>query len=185
MDALTRDRTFPVAAMPQAGPGWDPRPGDAAPDHRLRALSLLAETVDRRPSRRQQAGWPPTLLRVGVLDRDPKLAARLADAINDEGGLLAVGVACGAEPALALAASGVEIMLVDCALEGDSTPALVRAMKAERPSLTVVGLSNRLDRPGRAALVAAGAAGAIDRSTEPEDVAMIVREAFARPASAA
>lgn len=125
---------------------------------------------------------PAAPMRVGVVDADPAHAADLAAAIAGEPALEVAGTASSFDGGLRLARSGLDLLLVDCRLADGGAPRLARTLRREAPGVLVVGLSTRLDRASRAALVAEGAVGAVDRAMPPEDVAMVVREAFAGPA---
>jgi CheY-like chemotaxis protein len=121
---------------------------------------------------------PEAALRVGVVDSDPRQSVELAEALAAEAALTMCGIASSFEGGLVLAGSGVDLLLVDCGLPAQGAPRLARALRRELPAVAVVGLSSRRDRCARAALIAAGAAGALDRQMAPEDLAMVVREAF-------
>lgn len=154
-----------------------------------RPPAAVLVALDRRGASAGAGAWrlpwecasssPAAPVRVGVVDSSPELAERLAQALAGEPALRVTGVTTTVEAALQLARSGVDLLLVDCRLPESGGPRLARALRRELPSVAVVGLSSRLDRPSRAALIAEGALGAVDRMMAPEDLAMVVREAFA------
>jgi DNA-binding NarL/FixJ family response regulator len=117
-------------------------------------------------------------VRVGVVDADPVFAAQLAEVLDDDPVLVVSGTAATVEGGLELALAGVDLLLVDCRLPDSGAPRLARAVRRELSGVAVVGLSSRLDRSSRLALIAEGAAGSVDRSMPLEDLAMVVREAF-------
>lgn len=139
--------------------------------HELSASERLAGHWQNRPE-------PSSAVRVGVVDRDPGFAVALGNALEDEAGLCVVGTASAVSTGHILARAGLDLMLIDCRLPEPGAPELARIALRERPSLEVVGLSSRLDRAARSALVAVGAVGAVDRSMALEDLAMVVLEAF-------
>jgi DNA-binding NarL/FixJ family response regulator len=124
--------------------------------------------------------WRDTVepVRVGVVDADPVFAAQLAEALGDDPVLFVAGTATTLEQGLELARSGLDLLLVDCRLPDGGSAQLARAVRHELSGVAVVGLSSRLDRSSRLALIAEGAAGAVDRAMSLDDLAMVVREAF-------
>ncbi|HTX01954.1 MAG TPA: hypothetical protein VMD59_24435 [Acidimicrobiales bacterium] len=142
---------------------------------------------DVRRAAPQAEGWsgehdqwsdPLAPVRVGVVDADPVFATELAGALAEDPVLEVSGTATTVEEGFALAMAGLDLLLVDCRLADSGAARLARTIRLDSLPVAVVGLSSRLDRASRQALVAEGAAGAIDRGMAFEDIAMVVREAF-------
>ncbi len=153
-----------------------------ATTQRSEAIASLDNHATARGGATRGAGsMTAAPMRIGLVDAEAMHAAELAAAIACEPALELSGTASTLEEGLRLARSGVDLLLVDCRLPEGGAASLARSVRRELPSVAIVGLSNHLDRSSRAALVAEGAVGAVDRRMAPEDLAMVVREAFAGP----
>lgn len=123
---------------------------------------------------------PDDLIRVLVVDDDPRVRQAIGNTVTLEPDMVMAGAAPGAESALAVAAgSGPLVVLIDVLLpDADSGLALVRAL-SRQPGCAVVAMSVRsgLDRASRAA----GAVSFVEKAGDIDALLHAVRAAAESP----
>ncbi|MBM7517037.1 BTAD domain-containing putative transcriptional regulator [Nocardioides nitrophenolicus] len=163
-------------ATPSAGPDpwlWqrvlDPLRTPAAP-------AAPAGTADPREGVGDTAGDGPTAaLRVAVVDDHPVFRMGMTGLLGSLDGLELVGAAGDPPGAHELVARGVDVVLMDLDLAGDSGIELTRALLATHPDLKVLVMTMHEDDDYVTGALQAGAAGYLLKSAEAGDVLRAIR----------
>lgn len=119
-------------------------------------------------------------MRVFLVDDHPLVVAALSNAIGPMAGVDVVGTASSVEaalPTLADPAYGVDVVIVDVALPGESGIDLCRRLSTLRPEVRCVVLSACDDVPNVTRALGAGAAGYLIKDISMDSLVAAVRAA--------
>jgi two-component system invasion response regulator UvrY len=117
-------------------------------------------------------------IRVLIVDDHAILRAGVREMLADEPDLKVVGEAGSAEEALQLlrdGETGVDVVVLDITLPGQSGIELLKQLRTERPELAILVLSMHPERSFAVRLMRAGANGYVPKMIVPEELVKAVR----------
>jgi two-component system, NarL family, invasion response regulator UvrY len=118
-------------------------------------------------------------IRVLIVDDHAILRAGVREMLADEPDLKVVGEAGSAEEALQLLrngdGTGVDVVVLDITLPGQSGIELLKQLRTERPELAILVLSMHPERSFAVRLMRAGANGYVPKMIVPEELVKAVR----------
>jgi DNA-binding NarL/FixJ family response regulator len=116
-------------------------------------------------------------MKVFIVEDSALMYARIAQAVKSIDGLSVIGAASDAEGALtAIRASSPDALIVDIQLREGSGLDVLKQIKSERPEIKTLVLTNSATLPYQQAALAAGADYFLDKSTEFEQLAGILKK---------
>ncbi|MBV6729404.1 BTAD domain-containing putative transcriptional regulator [Nocardioides daeguensis] len=143
---------------------------DASPAVGALETAILQQRVAAEPSARAT-----TVLRVAVVDDHPMFRMGMTGLLGSLEGLELVGAAGESAGARALVARGVDVVLMDLDLAGESGIDLTRELVRDHPALKVLVMTMHEDDDHVAGALQAGAAGYLLKSAEADDVLRAIR----------
>ena len=124
------------------------------------------------------------MIQVMIVDDHLIVRQGLRQVLSDYEGLGVVAEAAGGPEALQLirqrvaaGGPGLDVVLLDIALPGRDGLEVLQQIKAEVPSLPVLMLSTYPDKQFAVRCIRAGAAGYLNKSADPDDIAAALRRA--------
>ncbi|WP_141797564.1 BTAD domain-containing putative transcriptional regulator [Nocardioides sp. SLBN-35] len=121
------------------------------------------------------AAEPTPALRVAVVDDHPMFRMGMTGLLGSLDGLELVGAAGESATARKLVSRGVDVVLMDLDLAGESGIELTRELMREHPDLKVLVMTMHEDDDHVAGALHAGAAGYLLKSAEADDVLRAIR----------
>lgn len=125
------------------------------------------------------------MIKVMIVDDHLIVRQGLRQVLGDYEGVGVVAEAAGGPEAMQLIRQwfdpidgpGLDVVLLDIALPGRDGLEVLKQIKAEQPSLPVIMLSTYPDKQFAVRCIRAGAAGYLNKSADPDDIAAALRRA--------
>ncbi len=119
------------------------------------------------------------MIRIAIVDDHAIVRTGLRQFLSEEIGLTVVAEASNGREAIDIVrAGGVDVMLVDLSMPGQSGVEVLAAIKARAPELPVLILSGFPEQHYATTMLKQGAAGYLNKDCEPEEIAKAIRTVF-------
>lgn len=124
----------------------------------------------------QRRGPPQTMIRIAIVDDHAMVRAGLRQFFSDQPDFTVVGEAANGREALDIVRKGgVDVMLMDIAMPGQSGVDALAAIRARAPDLPVLILSGFAEEHYATTLLRQGASGYLNKDCDPEEIVKAIR----------